>query len=303
MVQIKNEIMCIAEAQTQSMLDELTEMLKNIVGDDIWMLNIGLAAKYGFSNKDIQGIYDGKVHDMSIREYNMLKVYLKYLLKKLSLPNSKDEVLNNEHEFEIEMDVTDDVQNRCSACNVESCSNCNGLQNDTCDNDNCSCNTMDNNDSNELFDFINNVNKELPDDSQINVNEAMDAKNVFDKDICKNVMSDYDKAAKQANLELFDTEKDINGLTINDLKYFIYKNHWDKEFNLVEINNRQTVLSFLYHKLEERIMEMLTRKNNVNQNDIDKVNKIKEEYNKKFNNFDYINNTIVDLLNSFRKLK
>ena len=35
MVQIKNEIMCIAEGQTQSMLDELTEMLKNIVGDDI----------------------------------------------------------------------------------------------------------------------------------------------------------------------------------------------------------------------------------------------------------------------------
>ena len=50
-------------------------------------------------------------------------------------------------------------------------------------------------------------------------------------------------------------------------------------------------------------MEILTRKNNVNQIDIDKVNKIKEEYNKKFNNFDYINNTIVDLLNSFRKLK
>ena len=38
MVQIKNEIMCIAEAQTQLMLDELTEMLKIVVGDDIWML-------------------------------------------------------------------------------------------------------------------------------------------------------------------------------------------------------------------------------------------------------------------------
>ena len=101
MVQIKNEIMCTAEAQTQSMLDELTEMLKNVVGDDIWMLNSGLAAKYGFSNKDIQGIYDGKVHDMSIREYNMLKAYLNDLLKNLSLPNSKDEVLNDEHEFEI----------------------------------------------------------------------------------------------------------------------------------------------------------------------------------------------------------
>ena len=303
MVQIKNEIMCTAEAQTQSMLDELTEMLKNVVGDDIWMLNSGLAAKYSFSNKDIQGIYDGKVHDISIREYNMLKAYLNDLLKNLSLPNSKDEVLNNGREFEIEMNVADNVQNRCGACNVEPCSSCNCHKNDTCDSDNCSCNARDNNDSNELFDFINNVNKELPDDSQINVNEAMDAKNVFDKDICNKVMSDYDKAAKQANLELFDTEKDINSLTINDFKYFIYKNHWNNEFNLVEINNRQTVLSFLYHKLEERIMEILTRKNNVNQIDIDKVNKIKEEYNKKFNNFDYINNTIVDLLNSFRKLK
>lgn len=303
MVQIKNEIMCTAEAQTQLMLDELTEMLKNVVGDDIWMLNSGLSAKYGFSNKDIQGIYDGKVHDMSIREYNMLKAYLNDLLKNLSLPNSKDEVLNDEREFEIKMNVTDDIQNRCCACNVEPCSSCNCHKNDTCDNDNCSCNAKDNNDSNELFDFINNVNKELPADSQINVNEAMDAKNVFDKDICKKVMSDYDKAAKQANLELFDTEKDISSLTINDLKYFIYKNHWDKEFNLVEINNRQTVLSLLYHKLEERIMEILTRKNNVNQIDIDKVNKIKEEYNKKFNNFDYINNAFVDLLHSFRKLK
>ena len=295
--------MCTAEAQTQSMLDELTEMLKNVVGDDIWMLNSGLAAKYSFSNKDIKGIYDGKVHDMSIREYNMLKAYLNDLLKNLSLPNSKDEVLNDGREFEIEMNVADNVQNRCGACNVEPCSSCNCHKNDTCDSDNCLCNARDNNDSNELFDFINNVNKELPDDSQINVNEAMDAKNVFDKDICNKVMSDYDKAAKQANLELFDTEKDINSLTINDFKYFIYKNHWNNEFNLVEINNRQTVLSFLYHKLEERIMEILTRKNNVNQIDIDKVNKIKEEYNKKFNNFDYINNTIVDLLNSFRKLK
>lgn len=303
MVQIKNEIMCIAEAQTQLMLDELTEMLKIVVGDDIWMLNSGLAAKYGFSDKDIQGIYNGKVHDMSIREYNMLKSYLNGLLKNISLPNSQDEVLNNEREFEIEMDATDDVQDRCGACNVESCSSCNGCQNDTCDNDNCSCKAKNNNDVNELFDFINNVNKELPDDSQINISEAMDAKKVFDEDICKKVMSDYDKAAKQANLELFETEKDINGLTINDLKYFIYKNHWDKEFSLAEINNRQTVLSFLYHKLEERVMEILAKKNNVNQIDIDKVNKIKEEYNKKFNDFDYINNTFLDLFHSFRKLK
>ena len=303
MVQIKNEIMCVAEAQTQLMLDELTEMLKIVVGEDICMLNSGLAEKYGFSDKDIQGIYNGKVHDMSIREYNILKTYLNGLLKYLLPTNSQNEDLNDEHEFEVEIGVTDDIQDSCCTCNDESCSSCNTCQNDTCDNDNCSCKTRNNKDANELFDFINNVNKELPDDSQINISEAMEAKKVFDEDICKKVASDYDKAAKQANLELFETEKDINGLSISDLKYFIYKNRWDKEFNLPEINNRQAVLSFLYHKLEKRVIEILAKKNNVSQIDIDKVNQITEEYNKKFNDFNYISNTFLDLLNGLGKLK
>ena len=46
------------------------------------------------------------------------------------------------------------------------------------------------------------------------------------------------------------------------------------------INHRQTVLTFLYHKLEKKVTEKIHKKNNINQKSFDDIKK--KKYNEKY---------------------
>ena len=78
----------------------------------------------------------------------------------------------------------------------------------------------------------------------------------------KKIESRYSEVAKEANRELFDTDESISYMTLDDLKWMIYKNHWENEFDRSLINSRIDILSFLYHKLEDRIAEKLAEDSN-----------------------------------------
>lgn len=141
--------------------------------------------------------------------------------------------------------------------------------------------------------FIKEINENLSEDDKIDVEETKEAKEVFNEDIKKEISDNYSNAAKEANKELFDTEEDLNSMTIGDLKYFIYKNGWQKEFDLTLINHRQSVLSFLYHKLEDRIAEIVKEKNK---------EKAKKEFSKSMEAKKPIVINFSDLENLFNKL-
>lgn len=122
--------------------------------------------------------------------------------------------------------------------------------------------------------FITKVNAQLPKDSQINIKEAMEAKKVFDEEqIGKKAMSDYNTFASKIHKLLFGSDNLLQNRSISNLKQLVYANNWDKEFDVESTNNRQEILSFLYHKLDEAIAEKIKEKNNINEGDIPKVNK------------------------------
>lgn len=111
--------------------------------------------------------------------------------------------------------------------------------------------------TNKIREFLDRVNSTLDEKHKIDKEEAIKAKKVYDKDIA----NDYDNVAKEVNIELFDTDEPISEMELGELKYLIYKNHWDKEFDNSLINSRIDVLSFLYHKLEEGISDKLIERN------------------------------------------
>ena len=132
-----------------------------------------------------------------------------------------------------------------------------------CDNQCHNCN-----ENNKFGDFIDRLNESLPNNYKINKDEALKARKVYNKDIVrdfsksKKIESRYSEVAKEANRELFDTDESISYMTLDDLKWMIYKNHWENEFDRSLINSRIDILSFLYHKLEDRIAEKLAEDSN-----------------------------------------
>lgn len=256
MIKIKKDFIKIGEEKTSEMMSKLTDLANRVceLDDEIFS---NILYDCGIKEDELYAILDGDVRDMSLYEYHMIFAYMDNLLKDSS-PKMKTPIMND-------IDVKG---------NTEEYHN----YKDTVDNK-VKPQPVDVDDEDEYSKFIDKVNAELNKKYQINKDAALKAKEEFDKDFGKTVTSDYDKAARESNIELFGTERDLNAMTIDELKYLIYKNHWDKEFDLNMINNRQTVLAFLYHKLEKKVTEKIHKKNNINQKSFDDI---KKNYNKKY---------------------
>ena len=256
MIKIKKDFIKIGEEKTREMMSKLTELANRVceLDDEIFS---NILYDCGIKEDELYAILDGDVRDMSLYEYHMIFAYMDNLLKDSS-PKMKTPIMN-------------DIN---AKGNTEEYHN----YKDTVDNK-VKPQPVDVDDEDEYSKFIDKVNAELNKKYQINKDAALKAKEEFDKDLGKTVTSDYDKAARESNIELFGTERDLNAMTIDELKYLIYKNHWDKEFDLNMINHRQTVLAFLYHKLEKKVTEKIHKKNNINQKSFDDI---KKNYNKKY---------------------
>ena len=256
MIKIKKDFIKIGEEKTREMMSKLTELANRVceLDDEIFS---NILYDCGIKEDELYAILDGDVRDMSLYEYHMIFAYMDNLLKDSS-PKMKAPIMND-------IDVKG---------NTEEYHN----YKDTVDNK-VKPQPVDVDDEDEYSKFIDKVNAVLDKKYQINKDAALKAKEEFDKDFGKTVTSDYDKAARESNIELFGTERDLNAMTIDELKYLIYKNHWDKEFDLNMINHRQTVLAFLYHKLEKKVTEKIHKKNNINQKSFDDI---KKNYNKKY---------------------
>ena len=256
MIKIKKDFIKIGEEKTSEMMSKLTELANRVceLDDEIFS---NILYDCGIKEDELYAILDGDVRDMSLYEYHMIFAYMDNLLKDSS-PKMKTPIMN-------------DIN---AKGNTEEYHN----YKDTVDNK-VKPQPVDVDDEDEYSKFIDKVNAVLDKKYQINKDAALKAKEEFDKDFGKTVTSDYDKAARESNIELFGTERDLNAMTIDELKYLIYKNHWDKEFDLNMINHRQTVLAFLYHKLEKKVTEKIHKKNNINQKSFDDI---KKNYNKKY---------------------
>ena len=256
MIKIKKDFIKIGEEKTREMMSKLTELANRVceLDDEIFS---NILYDCGIKEDELYAILDGDVRDMSLYEYHMIFAYMDNLLKDSS-PKMKTPIMN-------------DIN---AKGNTEEYHN----YKDTVDNK-VKPQPVDVDDEDEYSKFIDKVNAVLDKKYQINKDAALKAKEEFDKDFGKTVTSDYDKAARESNIELFGTERDLNAMTIDELKYLIYKNHWDKEFDLNMINHRQTVLAFLYHKLEKKVTEKIHKKNNINQKSFDDI---KKNYNKKY---------------------
>ena len=256
MIKIKKDFIKIGEEKTSEMMSKLTELANRVceLDDEIFS---NILYDCGIKEDELYAILDGDVRDMSLYEYHMIFAYMDNLLKDSS-PKMKAPIMND-------IDVKG---------NTEEYHN----YKDTVDNK-VKPQPVDVDDEDEYSKFIDKVNAVLDKKYQINKDAALKAKEEFDKDFGKTVTSDYDKAARESNIELFGTERDLNAMTMDELKYLIYKNHWDKEFDLNMINHRQTVLAFLYHKLEKKVTEKIHKKNNINQKSFDDI---KKNYNKKY---------------------
>ena len=254
MIKIKKDFIKIGEEKTSEMMSKLTELANRVCElDDETFSNI--LYDCDMEEDELNAILDGDVRDMSLYEYHMIFAYMDNLLKDSS-PKMKIPIMND-------IDVKDDTEE---------------YHNYKVDNK-VKPQPVDVDDEDEYSKFIDKVNAVLDKKYQINKDAALKAKEEFDKDLGKTVTSDYDKAARESNIELFGTERDLNAMTMDELKYLIYKNHWDKEFDLNMINHRQTVLAFLYHKLEKKVTEKIHKKNNINQKSFDDI---KKKYNKKY---------------------
>lgn len=123
------------------------------------------------------------------------------------------------------------------------------------------------------------------------------------------VKSAYDKAVKETQMKLFGDTELLDNKTLGDLKYYIYKNDWDKEFDLELINHRESVLLFLYRKLQEEVDKNqlkncgVTKEQQKNLNDIkkkaEKMSKKEEEkYKKQTEDFSEVD-FMTDLFRKF----
>ena len=262
MIKIKKDFIKIGEEKTREMMSKLTELANRVceLDDEIFS---NILYDCGIKEDELYAILDGDVKDMSLYEYHMIFAYMDNLLKDSS-PKMKIPIMNDinakgnteeYHNYKDDKKFYDTVDNKVKPQPV------------------------DVDDEDEYSKFIDKVNAVLDKKYQINKDAALKAKEEFDKDFGKTVTSDYDKAARESNIELFGTERDLNAMTMDELKYLIYKNHWDKEFDLNMINHRQTVLAFLYHKLEKKVTEKIHKKNNINQKSFDDI---KKNYNKKY---------------------
>lgn len=116
--------------------------------------------------------------------------------------------------------------------------------------------------------FIDNINKELDDDSQIDKEEAIKAKQVFDDDYNNNIQEtcrkwyekNYKKIEDETLIELFDDNKSILEKTINELKYYIYKNDWVNEISPEDLNDKASLVGFLLTKLNDEVMKKINIK-------------------------------------------
>ena len=262
MIKIKKDFIKIGEEKTSEMMSNLTELANRVCElDDETFSNI--LYDCDIEEDELNAILDGNVRDMSLYEYHMIFAYMDNLLKsttpKVKIPTLEDiDIKDNTEEYH---NYKDDKKSYATVDNK------------------AKSQQVDVDCEDEFSKFIDKVNAALDKKYQINKDDALKAKEQFDKDLGKTVTSDYDKAAKESNIELFGTERDLNTMTMDELKYLIYKNNWDKEFDLNMINHRQTVLTFLYHKLEKKVTEKIHKKNNINQKSFDDI---KKNYNEKY---------------------
>lgn len=119
----------------------------------------------------------------------------------------------------------------------------------------------------EEGEFIDKVNENLPKHYQINKEEAIKAKEVFDKDIKKEqeeynewFKKEYDVVARESMKELFENEENLDTRTDGDLKYYVYKNGWQDEIDKDYLNNRKELLGILYNKLNNLVDKKMTKK-------------------------------------------
>ena len=119
----------------------------------------------------------------------------------------------------------------------------------------------------EEEEFIDKVNENLPKHYQINKEEAIKAKEVFDKDLKKEqeeynewFKKEYDVVARESMKELFENEENLDTRTDGDLKYYVYKNGWQDEIDKDYLNNRKELLGILYNKLNNLVDKKMTKK-------------------------------------------
>lgn len=292
MIEIKKSFIKDGEEEFEFMLRELRYETNVACQKDSSNLN-KIISECGITNDELLAIMNGDIQDISLRKYCLIYAYAKSLVE--NVPESpinqcKDDKPSNG----CCKDTCENgsiVENFCKICD-----NCEHKQNVEQESD-----ILKSKEDSSDEKFIDNVNSTLEQKSQINKEEAINAKKQFDEDVNKYAASDYDNTAKKANVELFGTERDLNSMTMAELKYLLYKNHWDKEFDLNSINHRQTLLSFLYHKLEDRIIDKIHKKNNINKDSFDRLkNMYKEKY-----KYEYEGNAvkeILDALNDINKM-
>ena len=265
MIEIKKKFIKEGEEVACSMLEDLRENVSVAWQKDMDNFN-KIKSECKLTDDELLAIMNGDIQDINLRQYCLINAYIKSLIE----------------------NVPESSINQCKVGNFcENCDKCEHNQ-DTEDENDILKSEADSSDEK----FIDNVNSTLDKKSQINKEEAINAKKQFDEDVNKNAASDYDNTAKKANVELFGTERDLNSMTMAELKYLLYKNHWDKEFDLNSINHRQTLLSFLYHKLEDRIIDKIHKKNNINKDLFDRLkNMYKEKY-----KYEYEGNAVKEIL-------
>lgn len=147
----------------------------------------------------------------------------------------------------------------------------------------------------EDIEFIDKVNENLmmmgQKDCVINTKEALEAKKAFEEDIKmepksefqKQIMASYDNAVKEAQMELFGTTELLDNQNLPTLHDYIIRNNWEDEFDWELKDHRQTVLMFLYKKLEDRTRVLMKEKNNITAQDEKKFSELKKKSKKKFN--------------------
>jgi hypothetical protein len=121
------------------------------------------------------------------------------------------------------------------------------------------CETRDEKEEVEKEDkeFIDDVNKTI-----IDKEEAVEAKESYNNDKKKSsdkILTEYDKYAKEASRILFGADEGfLNDYSMEKLLSFITKNNWIDEIDKELLTDKMSVLKFLYHKLEDKIKELLT---------------------------------------------
>ena len=127
----------------------------------------------------------------------------------------------------------------------------------------------------EFGKFIDNVNKELSSDDEIDKNDALKAKDAFDftfDEMQKKYKEWYDKKyndfAHDSMIDLFGSDVPLNEKNITELKLHVYENGWQCELEDDELNDKNCLLRFLYGRLENDIKERISLNANKLWNDI-----------------------------------